>query len=106
MRDFGTNVVLQRVSISVMLTEDKARNNRGWLLFVGALPSPSLPLLEQLDDEVHLLFDPIDPFVQSIHPLVQSTYNRGLGRLERPISAVTLISKRVGYIPSWSLGTP
>ena len=82
-RDVGTDAVLQRtMSIRVTLTEDKARDRISpqWLVIVRV--SSPLPLLEELNDEVHLLFDTIDPFVQSVHPLVQSTQDRGLGRLE------------------------
>lgn len=46
-----------------------------------AIPSP-LFLLKELDDEVHLLLDTVDPVVQSVRHLVRFTQDGGLGRLE------------------------
>ena len=46
-----------------------------------AIPSAFF-LLKELDNEVHLLLDTIDPFVQSVRPLAKFTHDDGLGRLE------------------------
>jgi hypothetical protein len=46
----------------------------------AAIPSP-LFLLKELNDEVHLLLNTVDPVVQSVHPFSEFTDDSGLGRL-------------------------
>ena len=48
---------------------------------VIAIPSPFF-LLEELNNEVHLLLDTINPVVQSIRLLAKFAHDCGLGRLE------------------------
>jgi len=48
---------------------------------VIAIPSPSF-LLKELNDEVHLLLDTVDPVVQGVRLLARFTQDGGLGRLE------------------------
>lgn len=76
-----------------MLTKDTEKNN------ICLVVAHCISILKDLDDEVQFLLDTIDPLVQSGHPLVHFTQDRGLRRLEVSDLVTVLIFRRVRSVP-------